>query len=216
MGGGGGMRLLTAARAAAATGAAEEMQAATGAAEIATRAMEGQLPSSSAEARRGRRWLMERVIHAVQTAGRQGATEDTLPLWTRATGVEPRGSSTRERSIAGRYVAAARAAQLGQQEGRRGAPAVTGVTTEGEELGRAEEEDGEDGPAAEEEAPQAPMADTEMPQATAADEEMPQATRRRGANVDAHAAAANIAGPLARTCQLPAASRNAGGAGHRR
>ena len=49
------------------------------------------------------------------------------------------------------------------------------MTPEGEELGRAEEEDGEDGPATDEEAPQMPMADTEMPQTTAADEEMPQA-----------------------------------------
>ena len=168
-------RLLTAARATAATGATEETQVSTDAADIATRAMEGQLPSSSAEARRGRRWLMEKVIHAVRTAGRQGATEDTLPLWIRATGVEPRGKSTRERLIAGRYVDAARAAQLGQQEGRREAPTTTGVAPEGEELGRAEEEDGEDGPAADGEEPQAPMADSEMPQAPAADEEMTQA-----------------------------------------
>ena len=158
-------RMLTAAR----TNAIGSEEATGGerttadAAEVAARAMEGQLPSSSAEARRGRRWLTEKVVHAVQTAGRQGANGDALPIWTRATGTEPRRNSTRERSIAIRYVDAARAAQLGQQESRREAPTTIGVRPGEGELSRAEGEDGEDAPTADEETTQTPMTDTEMP-----------------------------------------------------
>ena len=149
-------------------------------AEVAARAMEGQLPSSSAEARRGRRWLMEKVVHEIRTADKQKANGDTLPLWTRATGIEPRGDSTRERLIANQYVIAARAAQQGQQESRREAPTTTGVRPGEEELSRTEGEDGKDATTADEEMTQTPMADTEMPQAATTDEEMPQAPDEEG------------------------------------
>ena len=123
---------------------------------------------------------MEKVVHEIRTADKQKTNGDTLPIWTRATGIEPRGDSTRERLIANQYVIAARAAQQGQQESRREAPTTTGVRPGEEELSRTEGEDGEDAPTADEEMTQTPMADTEMPQAATTDEEMPQAPDEEG------------------------------------